>query len=194
MKALLYCFLASRTAVDTSDILILKILHFNWFVCVGFSSSKFSMPGDLECLFIYLFSFSVWVTYALYTLPVWKFGEILFFCDYLCPPFHFSFCFFILELKLFRYWLFWIDNFIFSSFLSSFPWLFVLFSERSPQLYLLTHVLNFSRTIIHESFILFHFSYFLPSFLFCKIKFFSVLWKLKLSMIKKISLPVPLFW
>lgn len=55
-----------------------------------------------------------------------------------------SFCFFILELKLFRYWLFWIDNFfIFSSFLSSFPWLFILFSERFPQLYLLTHVLNF---------------------------------------------------
>lgn len=111
---------------------------------MGFFSSKLSMPGDLECLVLYLFSFSVWVTYAFYTLPVWKFGEILFFCDYLCLPFHFSFCFFILELKLFRYWLFWIDNFIFSSFLSSFPWLFMLFSERFPQLYLLTHVLNFS--------------------------------------------------
>lgn len=165
MKALLYCFLASRTAVDTSDILILKILHFNWFVCVGFFSSKFSMSGDLECLVICLFSFSVWVTYALYTLPVWMFREILFFCDYLCPPFQFSFCFFILELKLFRYWLFWIDNFIFSSFPLFHDFLYH-FSERFPQLYLLTHVLNFSRTIIHESFILFHFSYFLPAFLF----------------------------
>ena len=55
MKAFLHCFLASRTAVDKSDILILKILHFNWFVCVGFFSSKLSMPGDLECLVLYLF-------------------------------------------------------------------------------------------------------------------------------------------
>ena len=78
MKAFLHCFLASRTAVDKSDILILKILHFNWFVCVGFFSSKFSMPGDLERLVMYLFSFCVWVAYALYTLPVWKFGEIFF--------------------------------------------------------------------------------------------------------------------
>lgn len=87
------------------------------------------------------------VSGSLMLFILFQFGSLGKFCfSVIISVFHFTFLFvfFILELKLFRYWLFGIDNFIFSSFLSSFPWLFILFSEIFPQLYLLTHVLNFS--------------------------------------------------
>ena len=148
------------------------------------------MPGDLkfhsgmpwygsffiQCLghLCPLCSFSLEICFLL-------FWEILFFCDHSCPPLHFCFCFFFLELKLLRYWLFWIDNFILP-FLSSFPCL-IVFWEISSNL-----SSNSSTEFFHDyypwKFHFISFLSFLPSF-FYKRKFFCVSWKLKLLMIKK---------
>lgn len=190
MQALLHSFLVSRTAVDTSAILI------NW---------KISMLSGLFVWFFFSLRFSlhawgfeipqwnalVWITFhsvsgSLMFFMLFQFGNLfpfvlgnfVFLWSLLSSTFVFVFSFWSLNCS---------DIGSFGLIILSclfFPLFHVLLvSGRFPQLYLLTLLLNFSMTIIHESFILFHsFPSFFPSF-FYKRKFFCVSWKLKLLMI-----------
>lgn len=90
MKAFLHCSLASRTAVDTSDILILKILHFNWFVWV-FSLQNYLCLGIWNVLFCTFFHS---VSGSLMLFILFQFGSLGKFCfSVIISVFHFTFLF-----------------------------------------------------------------------------------------------------